>query len=92
MKHQAEYSLYKCPFSYKIEERTFSMRLYRVECDTTDALKTKTYGPGKGKIGEDPFRDCENGIVYVVTDDPKKIYDEFPMAKTVSEIGFGYSI
>ena len=70
------------------------MKAYRLECRTTDCLQTTTYGPGEGNIGGElePYHKCDFGIVYVVTDDPRKIYDEFPLVKTISEVGFGYKV
>lgn len=69
------------------------MKAYKVNVATTNSLRTTTHGPGCGKIGENaPFHDCEHGFVYVVTDDPKKIYDEFPLTISIEEIGCGYTI
>jgi len=70
------------------------MKAYRIKCDTTDTSGTCTHGPGGGEIGlgSEPYRKCDFGIAYVVTDDPRKIYTEFPMVKTISEVGFGYKI
>lgn len=66
------------------------MNAYRVKVNTTNALGKTTYGPGKGETGKEPYRDCEHGEVYVVTADPKIIYDEFPLAVLVEKIGCGY--
>jgi hypothetical protein len=68
------------------------MNTYRVEVETTNALATATYGPGRGEIGKEPFRNCDQGIVYVITDDPRKIWDEFPLTISVAKIGFGYEL
>ena len=68
------------------------MNTYQVAVKTTNACQDTTYGPGKGKIGNDPYRDCEHGFLYVVTNDPKKIYDEFPDVIAVTRIGVGYHL
>lgn len=69
------------------------MKAYRVSVDTTNAIGDTTYGPGNGVIGKkDPYRPCVRGQVIVCTDDPRKIYDEFPRARNVEEIGICYAI
>ena len=68
------------------------MKAYKVMVETTDCASKTTNGPGKGVIGKDPYRECSHGCLYVVTDDPKKIYNEFPQTISIEEIGFGYSI
>lgn len=69
------------------------MKAYRVSVNTTNGLGDTTYGPGNGDIKKgDPYRKCKNGTVFVITDDPKKIYDEFPRAIVITEVGYGYKI
>lgn len=63
------------------------MRIYRCEILTTNALK-------------DTCRDacglhynCQDGIFYVVTNDPKKIYEKFgPAIISITCVGIGYTI
>lgn len=66
------------------------MKAYKVECETTNALWNTTYGPNKGKGIGDAYRECRDGVLYVITDDPRKIYNEFPLTKSIEEIGIGY--
>ena len=66
------------------------MKAYQVTVKTTNAVGGTTYGPGKGQKGKEPYRDCDNGILYVVTDDPVKIFDEFPSTTAIKEVGIGY--
>ena len=70
------------------------MNTYKVEVLTTNGLRKTTYGRDKGEIGHDkiPYRNCEHGILYVITDDPKKIYDEFPDTVSIERIGIGYQL
>lgn len=68
------------------------MKAYKVKVGTTNCLRDTTYGPGNGEIGKvDPYRECISGFLVVVTDDPRKIWDEFPLTEAVEEIGVGYS-
>lgn len=53
------------------------MKACKVICKTTGGLNSTTWGPEKGVISTDPYHDCENGVVFAVTDNPAKIYDEF---------------
>lgn len=48
-------------------------KAYRVTVKTTNGLRDTTSGPDLYS-----YRDCDKGELYVITDDPKKIYDEFP--------------
>lgn len=67
------------------------MKTYKVKVDTTNALKTTTYGPGQAGLKDGAhYRDCFDGVVYVTTDNPKKIYDEFPMTVEITMVGIGY--
>ena len=69
------------------------MKAYLVKVETTSCLGDTTYGPGNGEIGkEEPYHDCRLGLLYVVTDNPRKIYDEFPLVISVEEIGIGYHL
>ncbi len=68
------------------------MKAYLVKVETTSCLGDTTYGPGNGKFGKDPYRDCRSDLLYVVTDDPRKIYDEFPLTVSVEEVGVGYHL
>lgn len=65
------------------------MKVYKVRVGVTNALKSTTYGP---KNGKNTYRDCVEGVLFVVTDDPKKIYDEFPLTISIDEVGCGYRI
>jgi len=78
----------------KTDTKGETMKCFKVNVATTDTLRKNTYGSGRGEIGinKAPFRDCEHGFLYVVTDDPKKIYDEFPATIGIEEIGVGYCI
>ena len=62
-------------------------RTYRCELSTTNALRNRccdVYGK---------YHICENGIFYFITDDPRKIYDEFGSTiLSVTDIGVGYII
>lgn len=66
------------------------MKIYKVKVATTNALKSTTYGPEE--LGQNTYRDCVDGILYVVTADPRTIYDEFPLTISIEEIGIGYNI
>ncbi len=71
-----------------------SYRAYKVTVKTTGVLSKTTYGAGNGKIGDekDAYLECENGVLFVVTDDPRKIYDQFPLTESIIDLGVGYSI
>lgn len=62
-------------------------KVYRVEVKTTNGLRDTTHGPELHS-----YRDCNKGEIYVITDDPRKIYDEFPWTKSIEEIGVGYTL
>jgi len=70
-----------------------SLRCYCVRVKTTNALMNVTTNCWRESEREKAeYFDCEDGILYVVTDDPKKIYDKFG-AETVLSIencGVGY--
>ncbi len=69
-----------------------SMRVYQVHVKTTNAMKDTTTNNWKDKNRE--YFDCENGVLYVVTNDPKKIYDKFSKETVISitDIGVGYAL
>ena len=66
------------------------MRVYRVKVKTTNALQTTTRTNWEKDGGE--YYDCEDGILYVITDDPRKIYDKFSPQTIIAieDIGVGY--
>jgi hypothetical protein len=67
------------------------MNCYCVEVTTTNAIKNVTVGPGEGRIGmKDAYFDCVNGILYVITDEPEKIFSQFPWVKSITKLGVGY--
>lgn len=43
---------------------------------------------------QNEYFDCKHGVLYVVTDDPKKIYDKFGLdtVSSITEIGIGYTL
>lgn len=59
------------------------LKAYRVTVGTT-SLNT-TYGPGKKT-----YRECKEYTILFITYDPREIYDEFPLAESITEIGLGY--
>ena len=61
-------------------------RTYLITVKTTNYTEMHTKGPGGS------YRACERGILYVTTDDPRKIYDEFPEVIIVNNIGNGYTL
>jgi len=66
------------------------MKVYKVNVETTGDGKT-TYGPGKGNLEYAiPFHKCIDSVLYVMTNDPKNIYDAFPKTKRITELGIGY--
>ncbi len=61
---------------------------------TTNALKdtaTTNYWKDQDRTKVEYF-ECEDGKLYVITDDPKKIYDKFSKETIISitDIGVGY--
>jgi len=60
------------------------MRTYKVKVKTTKANWNNEQDP--------EYYDCENGILYVITDDPRKIYDKFSKDTVIEieDIGIGY--
>jgi hypothetical protein len=67
------------------------MKAYKVYCETTGALMDSTYGPLTPE-GQNTYRKCKDGVLWVVTDNPKRIFDEFPATCKIEEVGVGYSI
>lgn len=59
------------------------LKAYRVTVGTTSP--DTTYGTGK-KI----YRECKDCTIIFITHDPREIYDEFPLAESITEIGLGY--
>ena len=70
------------------------MRTYLVEVKTTNSSKNTTRANWNSSDGNSEYYDCENGIIYVVTDDPKKIYDMLSKDTIIKieDIGVGYSL
>jgi len=68
------------------------MRAYKVKAKTTNALNdtVEVYESEQSLV----YYECENGILYVITDDPRKIYDKFSKDTIIKieDIGVGYII
>jgi len=62
------------------------MRVYKVKVKTTNDLETVTYGKDVNS-----YLPCEDGILYVVTDNPKEIYDMFLNVTSIEDVGVGYA-
>jgi len=43
---------------------------------------------------KEEYHDCEHGILYVIADDPRKIYDKFGQntVEEITDVGFGYCL
>ena len=71
-----------------------NLRVYRVHVKTTNALgnTTTNYWKDRDRAEVAEYFECEDGRLYVVTDDPKKIYDKFSKETIISitDIGVGY--
>ena len=63
------------------------MKAYLVTVETTDVLGTSTYGKD-----ETEYKECDHRQLIVVTDNPKKIYENFIMTREIKEIGIGYNL
>ncbi len=62
------------------------MRCYKVKVETINILQDTFWV----EI-DDKYYNCENGIIYIVTDDPREIYRKFNgVVKSVEDIGVGY--
>jgi len=62
---------------------------YKVKVKTINSTNNKTRSTWQ--LSQD-YLDCENGVVYVTTSDPKTIYDTFEDIISVKLIGIGYNI
>jgi phage-related protein len=60
--------------------------IFKVKLKTTNAIKNTS------KDSESNYIDCMDGVVYVITDDPRKIYDSFKNVIDISFVGIGYSL
>jgi len=67
------------------------MRTYKVKVKTTNALKKMTKANWNDEHSSE-YYDCEDGILFVITDDPRKIYDKFSKDTVIEieDIGIGY--
>lgn len=62
------------------------MRCYRVEVRTTNDVRDTLCNRDAGK-----YYKCENGVLYVITEDPRIIYNQFQDAViSITDIGVGY--
>lgn len=61
---------------------------YKVELVTTNGIGNTTCNRET-----DEYRDCLNGVAFVITDNPRKIYDLFgaQQVRRVENMGPGYS-
>ncbi len=68
------------------------MRCYKVTVKTTDTLN-RLCVQEIGKLCR-TFYKCEEGVIYVITNDPCEIYKKFtPEAiKSIEDIGIGYTL
>lgn len=62
---------------------------YKIEVKTTNSSRNSTRSTWM--LGQE-YLDCEDGVVYVTTNDPKSIYEMFEDIVCVRKIGIGYSI
>jgi hypothetical protein len=74
-----------------------SMKVYRVEVKCTGALKNAcaNYHGNNGRIGSNTdYFDCEDGYLYVSTNDPSKIFNMLSEDTVISikRVGVGYTI
>ena len=66
------------------------VKTYKVKVETTNAANDTV---GVYLEDEIKYYPCKNGILYVVTDDPRKIYNKFKSSViSIEEIGVGYSL
>jgi len=66
------------------------MNCYKIEVKTTNAVGNTTCNRLTELGGE--YFDCEDGILYIVTENPKAIFDKFSNDTVISitKIGIGY--
>lgn len=67
-------------------------KAYKVEVKCTNS--TKDTCCNYYTEGLNDYFKCKNGVLYVVTDNPKKIYNKFSSdtVLSITEIGVGYKI
>jgi len=65
-------------------------RVYRVEVETTNALKD-TFAI-RHPEGKNEYYDCEEGVIYVFTNNPSEIFEKLGAdnVKSIEYVGVGY--
>jgi len=71
------------------EEEFKSYCCYKVKCKTVKENKNLTRATWM--VGDDNL-ECKSGNVYIITDDPRTIYDTFEDVISIKNIGVGYTI
>ncbi len=71
------------------------MKTYKVVVKCTNALKdtfaVKAQDSKEILYPKSDYFNCINGVIYVITDSPAKIYEKFKDAViSIEDIGFGY--
>lgn len=71
------------------------MNCYKVKVKTTDSVLNDSFQIKKsenGGIGE--YFDCENSIIYIITDTANRIYEKFgdDVIISIEKIGIGYIV
>lgn len=66
---------------------------FRVTLKTTNAVKNTVRKPSPAK-GKDEYIEIEDGLAYVLTEDPKRIYDYFGVENVlkIERLGKGYTL
>jgi len=68
---------------------------FKVKVRTTNVLNNTTTDSCVENDEEKPhYYPCENGVLFVITDDPRKIYEWLPneAIESIEKIGVGYSL
>lgn len=65
------------------------MDAYKVRVKTTNALGDMTCDYWGDEAGKANYYDCAKGILYVITDDPQKIYKKFSKETVISIVRIG---
>jgi len=69
---------------------------YKVKVKTTNAMRDTTCDnwDSDASMQDINYYDCEDGTLYVITDDPKSIYDKFgkDTILSVERVGIGYCL
>jgi len=71
------------------EEEIKAFCCYKVKCKTVKENKNLTRATWM--VGDDNL-ECKSGNVYIITDDPRTIYDTFEDVISIKNIGVGYTI